>query len=170
VTAIYLTGTLRWYTIAKGINDAVYNGLTTKPRRSGVVPGAIAWDECSCDGGMLATSVAAVYPSEEPFNQQEEFPTNCYAPYEVARIIVQVIRCAPQMDAQGNPPSVAALDASAQTLIQDSAEMINAALTQLCTWETGYDISAFLVSPVEPQGPEGDCVGNEMTVRVAMIR
>ena len=88
-----ITGPLKWYTVATRLRDAVYAELTTKPDRSGVVPGAIAWDECDC--GILAVSRAQIYLSEAFPNPVAQPFGNCDAPYEVGEFVIQVIRCVP---------------------------------------------------------------------------
>src|SRR5690606_3936094 len=104
-----ISGELKWYTVASRLEQAAYNALTDTPDRHGVVPGAIAWDACDC--GMLAVSIAQVYPSET-FPDPQAAPVGaCQAPWEVAEVVVQIIRCAPNAEGQSLYPTAAALDA-----------------------------------------------------------
>lgn len=164
-----ITGSLKWYTVATRIRDAVYAELTTKPDRHGVVPGAIAWDECDC--GLLAVSVAQVYPSETfPDPLTRKVGSVCDAPWEVAELVVQVVRCAPNPDDNGNPPTVAELDASAQEVLRDAYEMLRAVSITLCEMNRDRDIADFMLRPLTAQGPSGGCVGNELRALVALPR
>jgi hypothetical protein len=164
-----ITGELKWYTVASRLEQAVYAELTTKPDRHSVVPGAIAWDACDC--GLLAVSVAQVFLSDQ-FPNQISAPAGirCDAAYEVAEVVIQVIRCAPNADGQQLAPTTAELDASAQEVLRDAYEMLLAASTALCQMEDARDISSFMLRPLTAQGPSGGCVGNELRAYVALGR
>jgi hypothetical protein len=164
-----ITGPLKWYTVAARIRDAVYNELTTKPSRSGVVPGAIAWDECDC--GLLAVSLAQVYLTETfPDQLARKVGNACDAPYEVGEFVIQVVRCAPNPDDPMNAPTVADLDASAQGVLQDAYEMLKGTSVLLCEMNQARDISDFMLRPLAAQGPSGGCVGNELRAYVSLLR
>lgn len=163
-----ITGPLKWHTVATRIRDAVYAELTVKPDRSGVVPGAIAWDECDC--GLLAVSVAQVYLTETfPDPLTRKASNACDAPYEVGEVVIQVVRCAPNPDGL-NAPTVAELDASAQEVLRDAYEMLRAVSIELCEMNRDRDISDFMLRPLTAQGPSGGCVGNELRAYVALPR
>jgi hypothetical protein len=164
-----ISGSAKWYTVAAALRDAVLSGLSNPISRYGVVPGAIAWDECDC--GMLAVSVGPVYFSESfPSPQEEPVGSGCNAPYEVGTITVQVIRCAPQPQGQSLSPSTDALDATAQVVAADFHETLQAVSVALCALEDAGSIYDYLVDQMTPQGPEGGCVGGELTVRVSLGR
>jgi hypothetical protein len=161
-----LFGPLKWYELAESVRVAVHNALTVKPLRSGVVPGAIAWDECDC--GLLAVSVNQIYPSDR-FPDLIQQPTgNCGAAFNVAELVIQVVRCAPNPEGQSLSPTVAELDASAREVLQDAYEMICSVLEQLQAMEDARDISAFMLRPLTAQGPSGGCVGNELRALVGL--
>jgi hypothetical protein len=163
-----ITGPLKWYTVATRLRDAVYAELTAKPARSGVVPGAIAWDECDC--GILAVSLAQVFLSDT-FPDQIARPTgNCDAAYEVGEYTIQVIRCIPGASDQSLAPTVAELDASAQEILRDAYEMLKGASVELCEMNANRDISSFMLRPLTAQGPTGVCGGNELRAYVALLR
>lgn len=163
-----IIGVDKWYTIAEMVRQAVHAELTIKPDRSGVVSGAIAWDECDC--GLLAVTYAQIYPSETFPDLLNNPSGNCDASVEVGELVIQVIRCAPQPEGDNLAPSVAALDASAQEILRDAAEMILATRTVLCQMEEDRDIYAFLLRPLVPQGGSGACVGNELRALVGSRR
>jgi len=163
-----ITGPLKWHTVASTLEQAVYADLTTKPDRHGVVPGAIAWDECDC--GILAVSVAQVFLSESFPDQAGRPVGNCDAPYEVGEFVVQVVRCAPNPEDQLTAPTVAELDASAQEVLRDAYEMLKGASVKLCEMKQDRDISDFLLRPLTAQGPSGGCVGNELRFYASLFR
>jgi hypothetical protein len=163
-----ITGPLKWYTVASTLEQAVYAELTTKPDRHGVVPGAIAWDECDC--GLLAVSVARIFLTETfPDELSRRIGNACDAPYEVAELVIQVIRCVPGPDSATAPTTVQ-LDASAQEILQDAYELLKAVSVKLCEMNRDRDIADFMVRPLTAQGPSGVCGGNELRAYVALGR
>ncbi|MDJ1137925.1 hypothetical protein [Streptomyces iconiensis] len=158
-------GPLRWYEVAERLRAAVHDALTDKPQRSGVVPGAIAWDECDC--GLLAVSVGPIVWSDEFPDEATTRTANCNPVYEAAEIIVQVARCAPSPQGQDMAPTVAALDAAAQAVARDAYETRCAVLTALVGM-VDEDIRDYFLRPQTPQGPAGGCVGTELRVSVAL--
>jgi hypothetical protein len=163
-----ISGELKWYTVASRLEQAAYNALTDTPDRHGVVPGAIAWDACDC--GMLAVSVAQVYPSED-FPAPQAAPVGaCQAPWEVAEVVVQIIRCAPNAEGQSLYPTAAALDASAQQVARDAHQALTAVALELCEMSEARDIADYLVRPQVAQGPTGGCVGTELRALVSLPR
>lgn len=164
-----ITGPLKWYTVATRLRDAVYAELTTKPTRSGVVPGAIAWDECDC--GLLAVSVARIFLTETfPDELSRRIGNACDAPYEVGEFVIQVVRCAPNPDDPLIAPTTAELDTSAQEVLRDAYEMLKGASVLLCEMNRDREISDFMLRPLTAQGPSGGCVGNELRAYVALPR
>lgn len=163
-----ILGPLKWYTVAERLRLAVHAELTIKPDRSGVVPAAIAWDECDC--GLLAVSVNQIFPTEVFPSLLVEPSGNCDASVDAAEIVIQIIRCAPQPEGDRLAPSVSTLDASAQEVNRDAYELLKAARETLCAMLNVRDIYAFLLRPLTAQGPSGACVGNELRVYVGLLR
>lgn len=164
-----ISGELKWYTVATRLRDAVYDELTTKPSRSGVVPGQIAWDECDC--GLLAVSLARIFLTETfPDELSRRIGNACDAPYEVGEFVIQVIRCVPGASDQTIAPTVAELDTSAQEILRDAYEMLNGASVELCEMNSAREISDFMLRPLTAQGPTGVCGGNELRAYVALPR
>lgn len=163
-----IMGPLKWYTVASILEQAVYAGLSVKPSRHSVVPGAIAWDECDC--GMLAVSLNQIYLSEIFPNPVAQRVGACDAPYEVGEFVIQIVRCAPNPEGDDFAPSTADLDASAQEVLQDAYELLKSASQKLCQMNADRDISDFLLRPLTAQGPLGGCVGNELRVLVSLTR
>ena len=164
-----ISGELKWYTVAARLRDAVFGELTTKPVRSGVVPGQIAWDECDC--GLLAVSVARIFLSETiPDELSRRIGNACDAPYEVGEFVIQVIRCVPGASDRTIAPTVAELDTSAQEVLRDAYEMLKGASMLLCEMNRDREISDFMLRPLTAQGPTGVCGGNELRAYVALPR
>jgi hypothetical protein len=164
-----ITGPTKWYQVASALEQAVYAELTTKPDRHSVVPGAIAWDECDC--GLLAVSVAQIYPTETfPDPLARRVGNGCDAPWEVAELVIQVVRCAPNPDDPLTAPTTVELDASARAVLTDAYEMLRAVSITLCEMNQARDISDFMLRPLTAQGPTGGCVGNELRAVVSLPR
>jgi hypothetical protein len=166
-----ITGDDRWFQVCTRINTAVYTELTLKPCRYGVVPGLVAWDDCSC--GILATTWAITMASEVFPQEKVDITGNCDAPWEVMEIAVQVIRCAPSPPVNNSKqlaPTVAALSAAARQMDIDGTQMIRAVSVLLCGMKDDYDIVDFMVNRLSALGPEGGCVGSELRALVALPR
>lgn len=165
-----IIGDDRWYQVADLINTAVYNELTLKPGRSGVVPGMVAWDDCC--SGTLATTWALIFGSDV-FPQEQSYVTgNCDTAWEVAEIVIQLIRCAPTPSGSPNQlaPSVASLASAARQMAIDVTQSRRAAARLLCTMKDDDDIVDFKVNRHSSLGPEGGCVGIELRMYVGLPR
>ncbi len=166
----YLTGPTKWWDVAVLIRDAYRTDLTFPPGRLGIVPGAIAWDDCDCDGGMLAVAGARTYLSDTfPEQQEEKVGAQCDAAWEVMDFVVQLIRCAPQPADGQLSPSVKALESSGAIVLRDAAELTSIASRLMCAIKDDQIVD-YMINPVEAQGPEGGCVGNEIHLIVALPR
>jgi len=163
-----ITGDLKWYAVEKILLDAVYNGLTTKPDRWGIVPGAIPWDACDC--GMLAVSWAQTWLSDTFPDEQTAVVGNCDAVWEVSEIVIQLIRCAPGPDSQGKPPTSKAQDTAAQLVAVDGNQLERLVSWALCQMKEDGQVSDAIMGRRTSQGPEGNCVGSELRVSVALGR
>lgn len=164
-----IAGPGRWYTVGTHLVTAVRDGLSSKPGRAGQVPGEIAWDSCDC-GGMLAVALSRLYLADV-FPEETETSTGvCQPPYEVGQFTVAVVRCAPNPDGVEAAPPADELDTAAGLLLQDATEMLDALASRLCALKEDDEVLDYLVTPVEPVGPEGGCVGVNVTVRVCLTR
>jgi len=163
-----ITGDLKWYTVTSALVTAVYAALTSKPERSGVVPGVIPWDACDC--GMLAGSVSMTYLSDTFPEQQHGVIGNCTAAWEVSEIVLQIIRCAPVSQVNGQPPTVKDQDTCAQLVRRDAAQLLQAVSIKLCAMQDANDIVDGLITVQQIRGPEGGCVGTELRCQVGLPR
>lgn len=162
-----ITGTDRWTTVALRLKAAVAAELTVSPDRMANVPGNIAWDECTC--GLLAVTLVRVYFSDEFPEVQATRTGGCDSIYEVGEFSVEVVRCAPAPVGQELSPTVASQELAAALLQQDMAETLNGLSRYLCSIADD-DIENYLVGPGQSSGPEGDCVGIQVRVLVALGR
>jgi hypothetical protein len=164
-----ITGPLKWYTVAETVRLAIDAEIAANPPdRSSVVPGAIAWDACDC--GLLALSVARIYLSDAFPQPLTARVGACDAAWEVAEVVVQLIRCAPNPDDQTLVPTIADLDASAQEILTDAYGLLKAVSAKLCEMKADREIIDFFLNPLTAQGPTGGCVGNELRFLVGLPR
>lgn len=166
-----LSGPLAFYTVADGLIRSIRSALQSAGAddftRVGVVPGAISWDEPEC--GLLVISTVRTYVSET-FPEPANVALICDAPYLVTEYAIQAIRCAPNPDGGGNPPSVASLDRSAQVVIRDSVVVTSETLRYLCELKDDGDVSDYLPGQSAYVGPQGGAVGSELHVSVGLLR
>jgi hypothetical protein len=165
-----ITGPDRWYTVGARLVTAVKAGLSAGVARWGQVPGEIVWDECNCDGALYV-SAPRIYLSELfPGESEGPLTAKCQAPYEVAEFTVAVVRCAPTGDPTQGTPTAGAVDTAAHVLLRDAAETLDALAALLCGMENLDEISNYAVAPAESNGPQGDCVGVDVRVLIALER
>lgn len=163
-------GTLKWYVIAAVLRDVVYVAMDPQPCRYGVVPGAIAWDECEC-GALYVTVVRTFYSELFPELLEAPFAVGCDASQEVAEIMIQVLRCAPSPDAPAElAPGADPLDDTARQIAQDAFTTRAAVELELCKMKGDNDVLDFIQLEQTAVGPEGGCVGTEFHVMVALPR
>lgn len=166
-----LSGPTAFYTVAEALVTAVNTRLAAttagSPERACVVPGQIAWDGCDC--GLLAATVERIYQSDAPPGAAEIVPP-CPPGMLGADILLQVVRCAPNPDDRGNPPSCAALDTAAQTVLTDAYELGRGVSCALADMADDDDIDSYLVRPATFLGPQGGCVGAEIRASVLIDR
>jgi hypothetical protein len=164
-----LRGPDAFYQIALAVAQGVADRLDPAPERSGVVPGAIPWDACDC--GQLAVSLAGTFPANSPPVELAEGSAGgpCAAAFLVASYAVQVARCAPVVDEQGNPPSVEAQEEAARLVAGDAWAARLGVRCALEALRRADDIAGWRAGPVAVQGPEGGCVGVELAVQAWIV-
>ncbi len=138
-----------------------------------VYPGDIAWDDCEC--GMLAASVGRVYGSDS-FPAEAQVSA-CAASSLVGALTFAVVRCAPQPPDGGIAPGAAELDDAARLAVADKWHLIGAVactLAQLVDGDhparLGDTIMDSLTQPAVNVGPQGDCVGSQITALVQIYQ
>lgn len=107
-----------------------------------------------CCAGLAWVRVANMYPTDGGFGQLAELRTE--PPAWAIVIEAGVLRCAPQMAANGRPPSADAIAAAADRDREDRNALILAIVCDLPERLPGL---AQLLGPWTPTGPDGDCQG-----------
>jgi hypothetical protein len=138
-----------------------------RPGRACVVPGAIAWDDCTCEGGQLAVALTRTYRSAA-FPTEGAGPEPCAAGFLAAAFVVQVIRCAPQPEGQATAPSCEALAASAAVVTTDAWLVRQGVHCRLVELDEAEEVEAYQLAGQPVLGPAGGCVGCELAVVVAL--
>jgi hypothetical protein len=138
---------------------------TPEPCFCGVMPGIrIAVDYvgmCEDRDGMAWTSLTLAYPASS-VGVVDQTLNNCSTGIGI-EIQIGIMRSAPTMDAEGNPPDEAMQLATSQIQTADMLSMIKA--VQCCEEMQRYD---HILSQYNPVGPEGYAVGGFFTVMVAL--
>jgi hypothetical protein len=170
-----LTGPLAFYTVAHGIatviDAALVGTLGGQAQRVSVVPGDIAHDECSC--GALYVSPSDFFLSDD-FSQgglsaaTREGP--CELAWAVARINIELMRCAPTPVGNAVAPTVQALDTAARVYVSDAYVVRTSVLRYLCQLQSSDQIVDFSLGDQSRNGPGGGCVGTSLTAYVSLPR
>lgn len=138
---------------------------TPEPCFCGVLPGArVAVDYvglCEDKDGIAWTRLTLLYPATG-VGVVSQTVNNCGSSLGI-EIEIGIMRTAPTMDTEGNPPDEATQLATSQIQNADILSMIQA--IQCCEEMQRYD---HIVSQYIPVGPEGYAVGGYMTVMVAL--
>lgn len=151
--------------LVAAVSDAL---VPNRPDRVGVVPGAIAWDDCQC--GQLVVSLARIYESDA-FPSELGQVINCPAALLVGELIVQIIRCVPLPADNEISVPIVALQESAATVTTDAWTTIQTVSCELQVMrDDDRDIYDYLVQSQQVVGPEGGCVGSELHVLVGLVR
>lgn len=166
-----LTGSAAFFTIADDLINAVHARLrsdgTGRFDRVGVVNGAISWDEPECE--LLVIAPVRIFIAET-FPEPANVAMICDAPYLVAEYAIQAIQCAPTQTESANPPTVAALRSSAQTVITNATLILQETTRYLCELRDSDTISDYITTPSVFVGPQGGAVGSELHVHVSLLR
>jgi len=133
------------------------------PGRAFVSAGAVAHDDCCACDGQLWVGVERVFA-------YDRFPApagmlTCLPPL-AADIVIGVIRCAPTVDDNGNPPTVDALNASSAQVYEDAYAVMNGVL---CCLAPTSKARPAVIGNQRPVGPAGGCVGTELRLTVALV-
>lgn len=130
----------------------------------GVIGGAIApLDFCGeCDSGACGQAwVRLSSMSEVQFTVDTGGvgPSTCATPLE-ATVEVGVTRCAPTMDSEGNPPSMAEQLAAAEA---QTADMMAALRAIRCCYDGEGEMTVESWTPI---GPDGICMGGVWSITI----
>jgi hypothetical protein len=133
-----------------------------------VVPGDVAWDECTC--GQLTINNPTQFSSVSfPTPSIGANETQCGAPYTVSTFEVTALRCAPGPDRNGHPPTCTALQNAAQLLYQDKFYMRTAVQCCLAELRNTDLVEDYALGQTVETGPRGGCVGATLSFNVSLI-
>jgi len=167
----------RIFDLAEVILDCVCLrlGQDRCPSRTCVYPGVeIAHDNC-CSGetqGQLTINLVRLFSSRSFPVESIGVPNNCNDPLTVAEFNVEITRCAPGPDNQGNPPTCEQQENTARQNMRDAvavrdgvtcclrADAMEALLGPGVQWAFGDQRTV---------GPAGGCVGSALTVLIATM-
>jgi hypothetical protein len=159
------------YTVMQRCRDAIMVELeqrNQKPARVGIVPGAIAWDECD-QCGLLALSSTRNYLTDEfPIEVATTFQKQ--GAFLGIDLAIQLIRCAPTPQGTATAPSEQALDETAKLINDDAWSVMCATTTVLQTMLDANELIDYMVRQQIFMGPEGACVGSELQAAIAVAR
>lgn len=128
-----------------------------------VVPGnTTTWDNC-CPGSLRVR-----YGPQTPTDRFPDpllRPTNCQAMERAAQFIATVLRCHASPNADGTPPPCDVLAKEARILAEDMDALWRAVACCLGRPDAPF---SYVINSVVPVGPEGACVGSELTVTVGL--
>lgn len=130
----------------------------TLPVRQYVHAGLIAYD---CEQVVVTvpeTGVTHSFPGQAASDNQI-----CSPPRHTV-LEVHVVRCVPVPSDNGDPPTVTALDASAQEVLQDLWSLAYVIWEGYREGDWGSTCSTVSLGPVQVNGPEGGHVGVVATV------
>lgn len=144
------------YLLAREVLDCICAALDEDsicecPCNAFVAHGQVAYDRC-CEG-MLWVAVDRLFVYEQ-FPQESRTAITC-TPSLGAEMSVGLLRCAPQMDDDGTPPSSADLEDAAQQALREGAIVLSSVVCCLTT--TGVKKRRFSVSGQNPLN--GGCLG-----------
>jgi hypothetical protein len=151
------------FALKTGILQSVQAYLATslggEVERACVVPGAlIAWDECEC--GQLTVHHTTMWPSQAFPDPVERERANCAVPWWVVEIVVTLVRCVP-VGTDEAPPTCEEL-AQAATIQDHDLQMMQRGVACALTTEQ------YRIQDHTSLGPEGACVGSQLTIWVAV--
>ncbi|MFJ1607059.1 hypothetical protein ACIOHS_27355 [Streptomyces sp. NPDC088253] len=159
------------------LTAAKVDGQPGCPCRSCVVAGTPAWDDCAGDcrgtgetpGQLTVNFVGMVASSKFPTDTRDVLGSrNCLPVWPAAEFLITLLRCAPGPDNQGCPPSCEELTAAARVLAVDATSVWNALQCCFPSTSGARRGHTFVIGPQRTVGPEGDCVGIEQRVTVAL--
>lgn len=142
------------------------------PCRICVSPGETVWDDCGNGGQLIATTLNTYYSDVFPADVSEDITasTICGPGMVVARISISLMRCVPTV--KGTPPTAPTCEELAEVALllnRDSYAMRNGILCCLSEQKRVFEIIDFRMGSTNAEGPEGGCVGNEITILVAFM-
>lgn len=151
--------------VGQCVVDELEHSIGGVPRRVCLaVPGDIAWDECDC--GQFAQTIVSDTPTENfPVAATDRRTTACGPQFLAVEVLASMVRCVPGVGRDNRPPTCDQLLESARILESDRTALRRG--ITCCLWDLrqAYRITDFTVGAATTVGPEGLCVGVQLTYR-----
>ncbi len=126
-----------------------------------LVPGEIAWDNCEC--GQLAQTITAITPTKIFPQPAIEDQSRCDSTMLMVNVTTSLVRCAPTINDNGENPTCDELFTAARILEEDRFVLRKAIRCCLADFTTSYVTHNFAIGPAVSVGPNGMCVGVDVT-------
>lgn len=132
------------------------------------VPGEIAWDDCQC--GQFAQTITQDVPSENfPIAATDRRTTACGPQHLVVSVTASLVRCVTGINRRdGKPPTCDELLRDARRLEDDRTALRLGVTCCLRALRDAYTITEFTVGAATTVGPQGGCVGVELTYQFGL--
>lgn len=159
------------YNVAAQLLECARAELATtdagEPALVSVVDGLPAHDNCCDGGGQLYAYVETIAPMTS-FGAVDPAPIKCAVGSLGITVVVGVVRCAPGLDDNGNPPAASVIDASAREKLADMLALFTSVTCCLAAWNSDPDGWEGQVLSHRSIPPLGMCAGSEMRVLVTV--
>jgi len=125
--------------------------------------GEVVHDWCQDDCGQAVLSIGSTYPSND-FPSPYVGSINCDPVLLAVNMSLEIIRCVPVPDENGNPPLDSALTAATSTMLSDahvSRETVRCLLNGYREAQPQL-IQNYYIGTSTPVGPSGGCGGSRL--------
>lgn len=141
-----------------------------------VVPGTPAWDDCTggCSGtqvpGQLTVHLERILPTSNfPAETRDILGSrNCQPVKAAGEYVITLLRCAPTYSESGCPPTCEEQSEAARILHVDATSIWNGLMCCFPATSGARRGQQFVMGQQRVVGPEGQCVGIEQRVTVAL--
>lgn len=132
-----------------------------------IVPGDIAWDACDC--GQFAQTITSVGPTDQfPTPATGDIITPCASKLLLVSVTLSLTRCAPGLQRNNEPPTCAQQLEAARILEDDRSAVRRAVFCCLRALLRTYRIHNMSIGTASSVGPQGGCVGVEMSYQFSI--
>lgn len=143
--------------ILEGIRDHFTAASHELPARQFITPGSprdIAWD---CEQFVVGlTGIGWGQALDQSQTSQRPGSPFSVSALRHAVFEIQIVRCTPPPQANGNPPSVAAIDTSGRQFLRDGGLLSQALVTMTSELRNGMQRGELVqAGAIEPLGPDG---------------
>lgn len=149
------------FAIAQEVLDVADSALTNPPDRQ-----YVHWGDIAVDCDQLVVGIRGMTPTQQ-FPDAPLTRVRC-AQIPVQEYWVELHRCGPQPDEQGNAPPPADLQVFAHTMSDDQEALVCRFLEAITKNEMTTRPQAWNMQPSEPLGPQGGFSGVRLRLSVQL--